>query len=120
MMVVSMMVSMVAAPILAALLVDRGAFALGAVATGMKRRHQPTLLGPFLALVAVFGTVAAVSVSDVDAAVMAFSVIPVAATICGLSFVRSVLIDQRGNRRAQALRVAAVVAFSAVALALSV
>jgi molybdopterin biosynthesis enzyme len=72
-----------------------------------------------LALAAILGTLAAVSVSDVDAAVVAFSVIPVAAIVCGLSFVRSVIIEQRGNPRAQALRVAAVVGFSVVALAAS-
>lgn len=115
----ALMASMFAAPILAALLVDRGAFALGTMVMGIKRRHAPTLVGPFLALAAILGTLAAVSVSDVDAAVVAFSVIPVAAIVCGLSFVRSVIIEQRGNPRAQALRVAAVVGFSVVALAAS-
>ncbi len=109
--------SVFAAPILAALLVDRGAFALGAIALGLKRKHRPTMMGPFLALLAVLGATAAVSRSDIDSAVVAFSVIPVAAAVTGLSFVRSVIIEQRGNRRAQLLRVAAVVLFSGIALA---
>ncbi len=108
--------SMIAAPVLAALLVDRGAFALGAYAMDMKRRHRPTALGPLLALVAVVVAACGGVARDLDLAVVGFGVVPLAALVCFLSFVRSVAIDQRDQPRAQLLRVAAVAAFVAIAL----
>jgi hypothetical protein len=111
-----LMASMLTAPLLAALLVDRGAFALGAYATKMQRKHKPTIIGPVLALLAVFVTLAAVNARDLDLAVTGLAVVPVAAAVCGLSFIRSVIIEQRGQPRAQALRVVAVVLFGALAV----
>ena len=109
-------VSMLTAPLLAALLVDRGAFSLAAHALGMKRQHRPTAIGPVLALLAVTVAMAGIGSRDVDMAVAALTVVPVAAVVCGLSFVRSVIIEQRGQPRAQALRVAAVALFSSLAI----
>ncbi|MDP2341311.1 MAG: hypothetical protein Q8O67_10150 [Deltaproteobacteria bacterium] len=108
--------SMVAAPVLAALLVDRGAFALGACALGLQRKHRPTAAGPLLALFAVTIALTSVASRDLNVAVAGFAFVPVAAAVCTLSFVRSVLIDMRGQPRAQLLRVAAVAGFVAIAL----
>ena len=112
-----LMVSMATAPLLAAFLVDRGAFALGAHAMDLQRRHKPTVVGPLLALIAVAVSLAGASSRQIDVATFGFALIPVATMICGLSFVRSVLIDLRGQRRAQALRVGAVVGFGLLAMA---
>lgn len=109
--------SMATAPILAALLVDRGAFALGAHAMDLQRRHTPTVIGPVLAAIAVVVALGGASVHAVGAATLGFALVPVAAAVCGISFVRSVIIDLRGQLRAQLLRVGAVVAFAALALA---
>jgi hypothetical protein len=109
--------SMVAAPLLAALLVDRGAFALAAFATGLKRRHRPSALGPVLAMVAVVIALSSVGAHDLNLAVVGFAFVPVAAVVCGLSFLRSVRIDLRGRPGPQLLRVGAFVAFALIALA---
>ncbi len=108
--------SMVAAPILAALLVDRGAFALAAYATNLPRRHRPTALGPMLALVSVVIALSSVGAHDINMAVVGFAFVPLAAAVCGLSFLRSVLIDMKGRTGPQLLRVGAVVGFVALAL----
>lgn len=109
--------SMVTAPILAALLVDRGAFALAGYALGLKRRHQPSAAGPLLAVAAVVTALFSVSVHDFNLAVVGFAFISIAAVFCAASFVRSVAIDLRGQLAPQALRVAAVVCFVALAVA---
>ena len=109
--------SMATAPLLAAFLVDRGAFALGAHAMDLQRRHKPTIFGPLLAFAAIAVSIFGAQARDIELATVGFAMIPVAAVICGLSFVRSVLIDLRGQRRAQLLRVGAVVGFGAIALA---
>ena len=112
-----LMASMATAPLLAAFLVDRGAFALGAHAMDLPRRHKPTVVGPLLALVAIVVALAGAQSRQIEVATFGFALIPMATTICGLSFVRSVLIDLRGQRRAQALRVGAVVGFGLLAMA---
>lgn len=112
-----LMAAMIAAPILAALLVDRGAFALAGYANGLKRRHQPSAVGPMLAVVSVVLAVGAVTARDFNLAMVGFAVVPVAAAACAVSFVRSVIIDLRGQPAAQALRVSAVVLFVALAVA---
>ena len=112
-----LMLSMATAPMLAALLVDRGAFALGAHAVDLERKHKPSIVGPLLAMIAVAVSLTGASMGALGLATVGFTLIPVATVICGLSFMRSVIIDQRGNRRAQTLRVLAVVGFSALALA---
>jgi hypothetical protein len=102
------------APVLAALLVDRGAFALAAHARGVARQHRPTLLGPVLAVFAVLVAVAGVVTNDIDVAFLGAVAVPFAAVVSALSFVRSVIIEQRGQPRAQALRVVGVVGVSAL------
>jgi hypothetical protein len=109
--------SMASAPLLAAFLVDRGAFALGAHAADVPRRHRPTVLGPIVAILALAIGLGGAANNHFTIATIGFSLVPVAAVICGLSFVRSVIIDQRGAPRAQLLRVGAVVGFSLLALA---
>lgn len=111
-----MLLTLVSAPALGALLVDRGAFALAAFSRGLKRKHRPTILGPVLALAALFVAVGGLGTNDVDLAVAGLALVPVATVVCGLSFVRSVIIEQRGQPRAQLLRAGAVVAFSVLAL----
>lgn len=108
--------AMITAPVLAALLVDRGAFALASYALNMKRRHRPTAFGPLLALVAVTVALGSVASRDMDVAVVGFALVPLAALVCGLSFVRSVIIDMRGHRPAQLVRAAAIAAFVTIAL----
>lgn len=112
-----LMVSMAAAPLLAAFLVDRGAFALAGYAFGLKRKHQPTAVGPVLAVAAVAISLGSMAMHNLDMAVIGFGLVPVAAAICGLSFLRSVIIEQRGNRRAQLLRVGAIFGFGLLAMA---
>ncbi len=112
-----LMLSMASAPLLAAFLVDRGAFALGAHAADLQRRHRPTVLGPILAALAVAIGLGGAATGHVTVATVGFGLVPVAAVICGLSFARSVIIDQRGAPRAQLLRVGAVVGFALLALA---
>lgn len=109
-----LVVSLFSAPILAALLVDRGAFALAAHARGLTRRHRPTLLGPVLAVFALLVAAAGVFSNDIDLAFLGAVAVPFAAGVSALSFVRSVIIEQRGQPRAQALRVAGVVGVSAL------
>jgi hypothetical protein len=109
-----LVVSFFSAPVLAALLVDRGAFALAAHARGLSRKHRPTLLGPILALFAVLVASAGVFANDIDLGFLGAVAVPFAAVVSGLSFVRSVIIEQRGQPRAQALRVAGVVGVSAL------
>jgi len=109
-----LVVSFLSAPILGALLVDRGAFALAAHARGLRRKHRPTLLGPVLAVFAVLVAIAGVSTNDVELAFLGAVAVPFAAAVSALSFVRSVIIEQRGQRYAQALRVAGVVGVSAL------
>jgi ABC-type proline/glycine betaine transport system permease subunit len=82
----------------------------------MKRKHRPTAIGPVLALLAVTVAMTGLGSRNVDMAVAALTVVPVAAVVCGLSFVRSVIIEQRGQPRAQALRVVAVALFSSLAI----
>jgi len=109
--------SMLAAPLLAALLVDRGAFALAAYSMGMKRRHAPSAFGPMVAVAAVAIALLSVGARDVHLAVFGFALIPLAAALCSISLLRSVLIDMRGNTAAVLLRVSAIVLFVALALA---
>lgn len=111
---VTFYLALFAAPLLGVLLVDRGAFALAAHARGLARKHRPTALGPILALAAVFVGIAGVFTRDVDLGIVGASIVPVAAIICGLSFVRSVIIEQRGQPRAQLLRAGAVLFVSAL------
>jgi len=108
--------SMVAAPLLAALIVDRGTFTLAGHMRGLTRKHRPTVFGPILAAVSLIVTFIGVQ-SDVDLALTGFALVPVAAAICGMSFIRSVIIEQRGQPEAQALRVAGVIVFSLVGVA---
>ena len=111
-----LMASMVAAPLLAALIVDRGTFTLAGHVRGLTRKHRPTVVGPILAAVSLIVTFFGVTQSDVDLAVAGFALVPVAAAICGMSFIRSVIIEQRGQPKAQALRIAGVIVFSLVAV----
>ena len=108
--------SVIAAPILAALLVDRGAFALAACVTGLKRRHRPSVVGPLLTVFAISIALTSVAAHDINAAVAGFAVIPVAAAVCAVSFTRSVLIDMRGQTAPRLLRVLAVAGFVAIAM----
>ena len=109
-------VSVATAPLLAAFLVDRGAFALGAYAMDLQRRHKPTVYGPLLAFAAIVVSFFGAHARNIELATVGFALIPVAALVCGLSFVRSVAIDLRGQRGAQILRVAAVVGFGVMAM----
>jgi hypothetical protein len=108
--------SMITAPILAALLVDRGAFALAACALNLKRLHRPSIAGPLLAFVAVVVALGSVAGRDIELAIGGFALVPVAAMICAVSFARSVIVDMRGQAGPQLLRVFAVAAFVAIAL----
>lgn len=108
--------SMVAAPILAALLVDRGAFALAAYATNMPRCHRPTALGPILALLSVVIALSSVGAHDINLAVVGFAFVPAAAAVCMASFLRSVVIDMKGQVGPRLLRLGAVFGFVALAL----
>lgn len=112
-----LMASMVAAPILAALLVDRGAYTLAAYANGMKRRHLPSAVGPLLAVAAVVVALGAVTARDFNLAIVGFAVVPVAAAACAVSFARSVIVDMAGHRAAQAVRTGAVAVFIALSIA---
>ena len=104
------------APVLGVLLVDRGAFALAARVRGLRRLHRPSLLGPVLAGFAVIAACAGFATSNVALAFLGAVTVPFAALASALSFARSVLIEQRGQRSAQALRVAGVVGVSALLL----
>jgi hypothetical protein len=109
-------VSLFSAPILGVLLVDRGAFALAARVRGLRRLHRPSLLGPVLAVFAVLAAITGFTTSNVEVAFLGAVTVPFAAMVSALSFARSVLIEQRGQRSAQALRVAGVVGVSALLL----
>lgn len=111
-----LVLSMAAAPLLAALLVDRGAFALGGFAFNLKRKHNPTAAGPLLALAAVVISSGSLAMHNLEMAVLGFAVVPVAALVCGLSFVRSVIIEQRGAPRAQLLRIVAIAGFGLIGM----
>ncbi len=104
----------VSVPIVLVLLVDRGIFALAARARGVARKHRPTWFGPLLACVAGFAIGAAMVRSDIDMALFGAVVVPFATVVCGLSFLRSVLIEQRGHVGAQLLRFGGVVGVAAL------
>ena len=108
---------MLAAPLLAALLVDRGAFALAAYAMGLKRRHQPSALGPLIAVASVVVAVASFTARDYHLGVVGLALVPFAAGVCSLSLLRSLIIDMRGDNLARAVRVFGIAAFVAAALA---
>jgi hypothetical protein len=109
--------AVVSAPLLLVLLVDRGVFALSARASGVARKHRPSWFGPLLACVAGFAIGAAMVRSDIDVAFFGAVVLPFATAVCGLSFLRSVLIEQRGHVGAQLLRVVGVVGVTALLMA---
>jgi hypothetical protein len=108
--------SLLTAPLLAALLVDRGAFALGTYALGLKRRMRLSPVAPLLAVAALFTVGFAMTRSDLDMALAGLALVPLAAAAGTVSFLRSVFIEMRGQPRAQLLRLGAVLAFAVLAL----
>lgn len=111
-----LMLGALCVPLLAALLVDRGAFALAAATLGLKRLHRASIVGPLLGVSAPLLGFFGAATSNVYLAVAGFALVPAAVVVCAWSFGASVLIELRGNKKAQLLRVLAVVAFAAAAV----
>ncbi len=109
---VMLMLGLGSAPLLAALTVDRGAFSIATHAMKMKRKHQPTAFGPLLTLIAIAVAFTGIGMGSESFAYMGLAIIPVATVVSGLSFVRSVIIEQRGHLLSQVLRVGAVALFA--------
>jgi hypothetical protein len=105
------------APLLAALLVDRAAFALGATLTGLTRRHRPSIAGPLVAAMALVAGVAALSAGDPRPGFVGLALVPLATVLCSATFARSLAVDMAGSRWPRVLRAASVVVFAVLALA---